>query len=184
MEITERMAVASEAEKTRKNFPITRSMREMGLERMVSIVPRSFSPAVRSIAGYIAPVMHKIITVYPMKLPNVAAYLFRRRHILLFNRKWRQHGRRQMLRRKPILNHRIAIILQEFFQPVRPERRLYFPVIEIDLDRFGLSGLQRFLKSFRNFNSGANVLVRNLVLPVGRIGHDFQALQLLDFRNQ
>src|SRR5260221_8331167 len=76
MEITDRIAVASEAEKTSKNLPSTRSMREMGLERMVSIVPRSFSPAVRSMAGYIAPVIHKMITVYPMKLPKVAPLTF------------------------------------------------------------------------------------------------------------
>src|ERR1700676_1600915 len=63
MEMTERMAVAKEAENTSRNFPQTRSSREIGLERMVSIVPRSFSPAVRSMAGYIAPVMQRMMTV-------------------------------------------------------------------------------------------------------------------------
>ena len=58
MEITESVAVASDAVSTTRNFPKTRCVRSMGLERMVSMVPRSFSPAVKSIAGYIAPVMH------------------------------------------------------------------------------------------------------------------------------
>ncbi len=63
IEMTERMAVAKEAEKTSRNFPQTKSRREIGLERMVSMVPRSFSPAVRSMAGYIAPVMQRMMTV-------------------------------------------------------------------------------------------------------------------------
>src|SRR2546430_2635889 len=45
MDRTESAAVAREAVRTRKNLPSTRCIREMGLERMVSIVPRSFSPA-------------------------------------------------------------------------------------------------------------------------------------------
>ena len=36
---------------------------EMGLERMVSMVPRSFSPAVRSMAGYMPPVMQSRMTM-------------------------------------------------------------------------------------------------------------------------
>jgi hypothetical protein len=63
MEVTERMAVAREAEKTSRNLPRTRSKREMGLERMVSMVPRSFSPAVRSMAGYMAPVIERMMTI-------------------------------------------------------------------------------------------------------------------------
>ena len=41
-----------------KEFAEHQVTREMGLERMVSMVPRSFSPAVRSMAGYMAPVRH------------------------------------------------------------------------------------------------------------------------------
>jgi len=67
-----------------------------------------------------------------------------------------------MLRRKPILNHRIAIILQEFFQPVRPERRLYFPVIEIDLTVSDCPVSSDFSNPFGNFYRGANVLVRKI----------------------
>src|ERR1700674_3035267 len=63
MEMTARVAVAKEAERTRPNLPKTRSVREMGLERMVSMVPRSFSPAVRSMAGYIAPVIQRMMTM-------------------------------------------------------------------------------------------------------------------------
>src|SRR5271167_2344787 len=63
MEVTESAAVAREALKTRENFPSTKSVREIGLERMVSMVPRSFSPAVKSMAGYMAPVMHSKMTM-------------------------------------------------------------------------------------------------------------------------
>ena len=62
MESTDSVAVASEAVSTTKNFPSTRCVRSIGLDKIVSIVPRSFSPAVKSIAGYIAPVMHIKIT--------------------------------------------------------------------------------------------------------------------------
>ena len=52
MDVTERIAaVPRAAVKIKKNLPSTRWVREMGLERMVSMVPRSFSPAVRSMAG-------------------------------------------------------------------------------------------------------------------------------------
>ena len=51
----------SEPVSTIKNFPKTISTRATGLHSSVSIVPRSFSPAVRSIAGYIAPVKHKMM---------------------------------------------------------------------------------------------------------------------------
>ena len=50
-----RATFGSEAVSTIRNLPSTRSVRATGLQRIVSIVPRSFSPAVRSIAGYIAP---------------------------------------------------------------------------------------------------------------------------------
>ena len=56
MEAMARMAVESEAVKTIRNFPKHQMAREMGLRRMVSMVPRSFSPTVRSMAGYMAPV--------------------------------------------------------------------------------------------------------------------------------
>ena len=62
MEAMARAAVESEAVSTIKNLPSTRLVREMGLHRMVSMVPRSFSPTVRSIAGYMVPVSDRIIT--------------------------------------------------------------------------------------------------------------------------
>ena len=42
---------ANDPVSTRRNFPSTRSSRATGLQSSVSIVPRSFSPAVISIAG-------------------------------------------------------------------------------------------------------------------------------------
>src|SRR5271157_5636864 len=71
IELTERMAVAREAVTTIKNLPRTRSVLDTGLQRIVSIVPRSFSPAVRSIAGYIAPVRHRMMMKYGMNPPKV-----------------------------------------------------------------------------------------------------------------
>ena len=62
MDVIARTAVAIEAVSTIRNFPRTRCVRETGLQRIVSIVPRSFSPAVRSMAGYIAPVRHNRMT--------------------------------------------------------------------------------------------------------------------------
>src|ERR1700751_1751779 len=62
MDETERTAETSEAEKTSRNLPRTKSSREMGLERIVSMVPRSFSAAVRSMAGYMAPVRQSRMT--------------------------------------------------------------------------------------------------------------------------
>jgi len=85
MEITGKNGVAARRRRPGKNFPITRSMREMGLEKEWSPSSRALSPPREVNRRYIAPVMHKIITVYPMKLPNVAPLtFFRRRHILLF----------------------------------------------------------------------------------------------------
>ena len=51
----------SEPVSTMRNFPSTMSPRATGLHNSVSIVPRSFSPAVRSIAGYIAPVKQRMM---------------------------------------------------------------------------------------------------------------------------
>ena len=63
----------SEPVSTIRNFPITMSTRATGLQSSVSIVPRSFSPAVKSIAGYIAPLKHRMMMRYgtkpPMRLP-------------------------------------------------------------------------------------------------------------------
>ena len=55
MDRIENTAAASDAVNTMKNFPSTKCSRDTGLHRIVSIVPRSFSPAVKSMAGYIAP---------------------------------------------------------------------------------------------------------------------------------
>ena len=52
--------VISEAVKTVRNFPVEMSRRETGVTSMVSKVPRSFSPAVKSMAGYVAPTIAKI----------------------------------------------------------------------------------------------------------------------------
>ena len=62
IEVSESNAVASDAVSTMKNFPRTKSVRDTGLVKIVSIVPRSFSPAVKSIAGYIAPVSERMMT--------------------------------------------------------------------------------------------------------------------------
>jgi len=62
MEIIESIALRSDAVSTIRNFPRTRCTRETGLHRIVSIVPRSFSPAVRSMAGYMAPIRHSTMT--------------------------------------------------------------------------------------------------------------------------
>ena len=59
METSERTTAASEPVSTMRNFPRTMSVRAAGLHSRVSIVPLSFSPAVRSIAGYMAPVRHR-----------------------------------------------------------------------------------------------------------------------------
>jgi hypothetical protein len=56
IEIRASTIAPSEPVSTMRNLPSTISTREAGLHSSVSIVPRSFSPAVRSIAGYIAPV--------------------------------------------------------------------------------------------------------------------------------
>ena len=60
-EPSESRAVASDAVNTVKNFPMASAPRETGLARMVSMVPRSFSPAVRSMAGYMAPVRQRMM---------------------------------------------------------------------------------------------------------------------------
>src|SRR5260370_42214575 len=52
IEMTERMAVAKEAEKTSRNFPQTKSRRGIGLERIVSMGPRSFFPGGGAVGGY------------------------------------------------------------------------------------------------------------------------------------
>ena len=52
----------SEAVKHHEEFPQHQVVREIGLHRMVSIVPRSFSPTVRSMAGYMAPVRESRMT--------------------------------------------------------------------------------------------------------------------------
>ena len=63
----------SEPVSTIRNFPSTMSTRATGLHSRVSMVPRSFSPAVRSIAGYIAPLKHRMMMRYgtmpPKRLP-------------------------------------------------------------------------------------------------------------------
>ena len=61
IETRESTMVVTEAVITMKNFPSTMFTRRTGLHRSVSMVPRSFSPAVRSIAGYIAPVKHMMM---------------------------------------------------------------------------------------------------------------------------
>src|SRR6266566_1394539 len=55
IEMTESAAVVSAVVRTNRNLPRTRCEREIGLERIVSMVPRSFSPAVRSMAGCMPP---------------------------------------------------------------------------------------------------------------------------------
>ena len=62
MEAMARAAVESDAVSTIRNLPSTRLVREMGLQRIVSIVPRSFSPTVRSMAGYMVPVKDRMMT--------------------------------------------------------------------------------------------------------------------------
>ena len=57
----------SEPVRTIRNLPNTMSTRATGLQSSVSIVPRSFSPAVRSIAGYIAPVKQRMMMRYGTK---------------------------------------------------------------------------------------------------------------------
>src|SRR5260370_42681881 len=51
IEMTERMAVAKEAEKTSRNFPQTKSRRGIRLERRVSMVPRALSPGGGLVGG-------------------------------------------------------------------------------------------------------------------------------------
>src|SRR5260370_38033238 len=63
IEMTDKTAVKRDAVRTRKNLPRTRWVRSMGLVRMVSMVPRSFSPAGEAMAGYIAPVMQSRMTM-------------------------------------------------------------------------------------------------------------------------
>jgi hypothetical protein len=50
-ETREKKTAEREPVRTIRNFPSTMSLRGAGLQRRVSIVPRSFSPAVMSIAG-------------------------------------------------------------------------------------------------------------------------------------
>ena len=52
--------VTTEAVKTARNFPVEMSSLETGVTKSVSKVPLSFSPAVRSMAGYMAPIIAKI----------------------------------------------------------------------------------------------------------------------------
>ncbi len=75
-ETSSSMVVTSAAVNTSKNFPKTRWVREIGLLRMVSMVPRSFSPAVKSMAGDIAPCRHIRISMYEIMPPNKAAATF------------------------------------------------------------------------------------------------------------
>ncbi len=58
-EVTESSVVMSETVTTSRNLPATRSCRLMGVTRIVSMVPRSFSPAVTSMAGVTAPTKHR-----------------------------------------------------------------------------------------------------------------------------
>src|SRR5260370_32494159 len=66
IEMTDKTAVKRDAVRTRKNLPRTRWVRSMGLVRMVSMVPRSFSPAVGSIAGYHPRVFRSGINLDPL----------------------------------------------------------------------------------------------------------------------
>ena len=61
IEASESAIVAREPVSTIRNLPSTMLSRFTGLHSSASIVPRSFSPAVRSIAGYIAPVKHSMM---------------------------------------------------------------------------------------------------------------------------
>src|SRR5690606_20203846 len=74
--VTDNSAVPSEKVKTTKNFPNTNVTRETGLHNSVSIVPRSFSPAANSIAGYTAPVMQSTTSKYGSNPPNSAPVTF------------------------------------------------------------------------------------------------------------
>src|SRR5690349_3781154 len=76
IEVSDRAVVTMDTVMTIKNFPSTRSVSETGLDRIVSSVPRSFSPAVVSITGYIAPENEKIITMYKIHPPIAAALTF------------------------------------------------------------------------------------------------------------
>ena len=58
-DVSETSAVTMEAVNTIRNFPTTSSSRRTGLARIVSIVPRSFSPAVKSMAGASAPMKQR-----------------------------------------------------------------------------------------------------------------------------
>ena len=61
IESSRQAIAASDPVSTIRNLPSTRSTRATGLQSSVSIVPRSFSPAVRSIAGYIAPLKQRMM---------------------------------------------------------------------------------------------------------------------------
>ncbi len=61
MLVVARIMVISEAVRTVKNFPVAMSRRETGVTKIVSKVPLSFSPAVKSMAGYMAPVIANMI---------------------------------------------------------------------------------------------------------------------------
>ncbi len=76
IEIMEKTIVATEAVSTMRNFPNTMLIRPVGLHISVSMVPRSFSPAVRSMAGYMAPEKHRMMMIYGMKPPMVAPPTF------------------------------------------------------------------------------------------------------------
>jgi hypothetical protein len=83
MEISMKHMADSEPVRTMRNLPSTMSTRATGLHRSVSIVPRSFSPAVKSIAGYMAPLKQRIMIRYgTSSAENIAPDLLGRRDVL------------------------------------------------------------------------------------------------------
>ena len=114
--------MAIEAVSTIRNFPNTRCVRDTGLQRIVSIVPRSFSPAVRSIAGYIAPVRHNRMTKYGNNsAEDRSSHFLRGRNILLLDVERPHQALGKVLRLEMFTDGPVAQVPEEFLQPVRAE---------------------------------------------------------------
>ena len=69
MLVTISKAAASPTVNSTMNLPVTSSVRAIGASSSVSSVPPSFSPAPRSMAGYIAAIRHTNSRIYGRKPP-------------------------------------------------------------------------------------------------------------------
>ncbi len=120
--MSESTAVATEAVRTIRNFPRTRCVREIGLQRIVSIVPRSFSPAVRSMAGiHRACQAQQNNEIGDQSAEDCAADFFRRGHVLLLDIEGLDEAFGELARAQIFPDGPVAQVAKEFLQAVGAE---------------------------------------------------------------